>query len=102
MRTEMPFYTTLHYYRPTEPPRITGDSLAEFVADFEGLKVTEVDGPLTIQVKFGESIDQDERSAEWQEPVYETISVVREIDWDLEVQCPSLRAVADALAGHDR
>lgn len=98
----MPFCTTLQYYRPTEPPPITGNSLAEFVAAFEGLKVAEGEGPLTIQVKFGEAIDQDDRPSNWEEPYYETISVTREIDWDLDVQCQSLRAVSNALAGHER
>lgn len=98
----MSFYTSLQYYRPTRPPRVTGDSLARFVAAFAGLDVAEDNGPLTVEVKFGEAIDQDDRPSAWDEPVYETISVVREIDWDVEVHCASPRAVAAALKGHDR
>jgi hypothetical protein len=98
----MSFYTSLQFYRPTRPPRLTGESLARFVAAFAGLRVAEDDGPLTVEVKFGEAIDQDDRPSAWDEPVYETISVVREIEWDVEVQCASSREVPDALEGYDR
>jgi hypothetical protein len=41
----------MHCYRPTEPPRITGESLAAFLAAFEGLKVAEAEGALRVQAE---------------------------------------------------
>jgi hypothetical protein len=71
----MSFYTSLRLKRPTKPPVITGDSLARFVAAFEQLNISEGEGPLKAQVKFGETIDQDDRPAGWYESVNEIVSV---------------------------
>src|SRR5206468_3429898 len=73
-----------------------------FVAAFGDLGVSDEAPPVTVKVKFGEAIDQDECPIDSQEPVFETISVVREIEWDLETECRSLRAVAEALRAHTR
>jgi hypothetical protein len=98
----MSFDTTLQYYRPTEPPRVTGADLARFVRGFHDLKLVDEDGRRTVQVKFGEAIDQDERPTSWNEPVNNVVSVSREIEWDLNDRCESLQAAADWLAEHPR
>ena len=83
----MSFYTSLYFYRPTEPPVVTGESLASFIHSFSDLKVSNAQAPLGVKVKFGKAIDQDEKPASWQEPLNKVISVSAEVEWDLAIEC---------------
>lgn len=101
----MPFVTSLKFYRPVEPPRITGDDLARFVAQFADLNMTTAaaDRPrLWLQVKFGAAIDQDNWPADRYEPVNERISVVDAIEWDLDIRCSSLAEIGSHLEANDQ
>jgi hypothetical protein len=92
------FFTTLHFYRPTPPPVVTGESLVNFVEAFRRLGVSTDDGPLTVDVKFGSRIDQDQKQSLWEEPLGEGVAVIKDLEWDLTVKCQSLHQVSDALA----
>jgi hypothetical protein len=98
----MSFYTVLHFYRPRTPPVITGAALAKFVRAVDRLHVSEVKYPQTVQVKFGKAIDQDEEPSTWSEQVNRGICVSKEIEWDVAIQCESLRAVSEGLVSHNR
>ena len=101
----MSFETTLSFYRPTAPPEIHGLGLAGFVSAFDALGVAN-DGPgvtLAYEIRFGRSVDQDDRPTDWLEPVLEGptgggIYGIRSVDFDAEGTAPSLKDLAGALA----
>lgn len=93
----MSFFTTLEFYRPTKPPVITGESLAHFIRSFEGLKVSDAGQGISLKLKFGDAIDQDEQPTTWDEPVNDVVSVSKEIEWDMQRGFRSSAEVAEAL-----
>jgi hypothetical protein len=90
------FYTTLHFYRPTPPPRVTGPSLARFVADLMETGCFERTHDDSFSVKFGRAIDQDEKGTSLELPVPGLPGVlnIRDIEWDIKQH---QIAMADAL-----
>lgn len=95
----MSFYSSLMFYRPTEPPVVTGQSLAAFVRAFDNLGVAEGNGLIGAQLKFGERIDQDEKPAIWEIPVVDCVFQTAEIEWDFTPNCQSLSELASELTG---
>lgn len=99
----MSFYTSLRFYRPTPPPLITGPVLARFVADLldSGAFVHEHDNALSV--KFGQSIDQDEKDTASEEPIPDLPGVFKlhEIEWDIRVRTSACE-VLQLLSAHDR
>jgi len=98
----MAFFTSLFCYRPTAPPLVTGLDLAAFVRAFHDLHLTKAPySPLTCQLKFGRSIDQDENASSWLKwllpPV---ISTTEEIAWDVSDPALSLPQLAERLTNH--
>lgn len=82
----MSFYTSLSFYRPTPPPRVTGRAFAGFLAALrEAGAFDERPGGDTIKVKFGRSIDQDEKGTSIEKPVWGCPGMyeVRDIKWDI-------------------
>ena len=58
----MSFYTGLVYYRPCEPPAMTGQDLGQFIAKIYELGVLKEGGFEVMNVRFGDFIDQDEKT----------------------------------------
>ena len=98
----MSFFTTLHFYRPRKPPRVTGESLAEFMLAFNALGVSNVPLPVQLRLKFGKAIDKDDKPSSWLEHLGMGIHETNEIKWDLNAKCASLLEVADALGRHKK
>jgi hypothetical protein len=100
------FYTTLSFYRPTKPPTLTGADLAAFVSAFATLGVSDPKAGATFgfEVRFGDSIDQDDQPADWLDPVLEGpsgggIYTIDSIDYDTEAgDLRSLDELSGALA----
>lgn len=100
----MSFYTSLHFYRPTAPPIVTGPALAKFLRDLNGTGVIGEFGGDLLKVKFGAAIDQDDRS-EWIDtpvPGVPDVYSVSSIEYDLELDRVGLDAMCRALEEHDR
>lgn len=99
----MGFFTTLHFYRPSNPPVITGLILAEFLRAFSSLQASDGKRSLATDVKFGKAIDQDEKPTTWEAPTSTPgVTTYEGIEWDLSINCQSLDEQATALAQHDR
>ena len=100
--------TSLIFYRPTEPPRVTGADLARFVAAFEALgaaRAPEGFESLTVQLKFGAAVDQDDAATDWLVPVTDEAGIddFDEIEWDATARGKSLAEGAATLeAAADR
>ncbi|WP_337176646.1 hypothetical protein [Paludisphaera sp.] len=89
--------TRLLYYRPEAPKRLTPASLAAFAREFAALKASKPGFSIGFRVKFGESIDQDDRPTQWDDP---ESWAVREIEYDAEGdRFPDLARMAKALDG---
>jgi|GEM_PF-1597394 len=99
----MSFQTSLSLYRPQSPRGLTAATLAGFVREFATLGLAAPSDRAAYQVKFGRSVDQDDRSTTWPEPVPGTgglISTWREIRYDAkDTKVPDLARLADALDG---
>jgi hypothetical protein len=93
----MSFYTTLSFYRPTKPPKLKGGDLAEFVTMFASLGLTKEEGIIGYGIKFGRSIDQDEKPISSEGPSVNGISVISRIRYDAEGDFKSLAELAEAL-----
>src|SRR5439155_10702740 len=100
----MSFYTSLRFYRPTRPPRVTGPLLARFIDALSATGLFERKGCNYLHIKFGRSIDMDDRSAMVREPVSDApgLSTVRSIPWDLEHDHVTLEEAVRVLGNHDR
>jgi hypothetical protein len=98
----MSFYTALSFYRPERPPKLTGADLASIISSFAALDLAAARGTTSYQIKFGRSIDQDRRSASWDEPVPGTGGVIarcESIEYDAEAwNVPSLSDLAQELS----
>jgi hypothetical protein len=98
----MSFYTSLKFYRPTKPPRITGDEMSRFVADIRKSGVLTDSGLQSAESKFGDSIDQDNRATTWEDDSG-PLATVRGIEWDVELDAPGgLQGIIDTLADDNR
>src|SRR5690349_10282242 len=99
----MSFYTMLQYYRPRPPPAVTGDDLSRFVATLRGTGALEESGFLYVDVKFGQSIDQDYNGTTWEEPTAPGMAIIHDIEWDIEIKDPAgLQDIIEKLAGDER
>jgi hypothetical protein len=68
---------------------MTGDDLGRFIAELRAADVLTGGGFQYLHIKFGDAIDQDENDASWSEEIAPRISVMREIEWDLEINKPA-------------
>jgi hypothetical protein len=99
----MSFYTTLSFYRPTAPPQIIGADLAGFVSAFAALGAADgTSARLSYEIRFGRSVDQDDKPTDWDEPVLEGpsgggIYINRTVDFDAEGTVSSFIDLAGAL-----
>jgi len=100
----MSFYTSLMFYRPTSPPRVTGPVLAEFVQRLRATGLFEETGAQYVKVKFGRSIDQDERETADQIPVPGApgMFTFRSIEWDLNHDRIAMVDALTILSNDDR
>lgn len=99
----MSFYTSLVYYRPCPPPRVTADDLSHFIAKVQETNTLTDRGLRTMSIKFGESIDLDDRDTQWVEELPSGLYQTREIEWDVErFDRPSLQELIDCLSGDKR
>jgi hypothetical protein len=99
----MSFYSGFRLCRPTKPPVITGPALASFIEAFEALGLVRPEGFLYLSVKFGRSIDRDDKDTTIYTPVMPGISNVRSIEWDLEPdKLAGRRDIIEHLGVHDR
>jgi hypothetical protein len=85
----MSFYTSVTYYRPTDPPPVTAAELADFIGQIRGTNLLKTTGTPCLKIKFGEAIDQDSRDTTWEEPIGRNMSVMREIAWDVHLPKPA-------------
>jgi hypothetical protein len=99
----MSFYTTLYFYRPTRPPRVTGPRLAEFIEALCATGVIERRADY-IMLKFGRGIDQDEKPTSYEVPVpgVRGMYTVRSIKWDINHSSIPLDERLQLLRNHDR
>ena len=82
----MGFYTSLVYYRPRDPPLVTTENLAEFISRLSQTKaIHEDDSAGSVEVKFGNSINQDPNPTFWLEEsgFSPQLSFPRSIEYDL-------------------
>ena len=97
----MSFQTSLFLYHPQPPRGLTTAKLAGFIREFAALGLAAPSGLIGFQVKFGRSVDQDERPSAWAVPVPGMggcISTWREIEYDAEdVAVPDLARLAGVL-----
>jgi hypothetical protein len=98
----MSFYTTLHFYRPTPPPVVTGPALARFLLALSGTGLFERKGAEYLIVKFGRSIDQDAKGTTVETQVVPGMYSVRSIEYDLKHDRISLADAVQVLSNHDR
>lgn len=99
----MSFYSSLKYYRPGPPPRLTTEDLADFLIEIEQSGMVEADEEFSLDLKYGESIDVDEKPTRWFEPTeVPFIYTCGEIDWDAELTSYSLVDLANQLRAESR
>jgi hypothetical protein len=79
----MGFFTSLTFYRPGRPPVITGEKLSQFIRQIVETGLVEESVLTGLKVKFGRSIDQDERSSFGFMRILPGVLRSREIVWDL-------------------
>ena len=123
----MSFWTSFHYYRPTQPPVVTAVELLEFVLGFRDCAV--IDEQETygweMQVKYGKSIDQDDLPTTRYEPIEDLhkptlwgwvrrllgsdrreesavmLCTTGEIDWDRDEHYEELADLVEGIRGLD-
>jgi hypothetical protein len=100
----MSFYTSLNLYRPTRPPRVTGPLLAAFVEELCATGLFERTGAEYFHVKFGRSIDKDDRDTAEEVPVpgVPGMFTVRSIKWDVDHDRIALADALTILSNHNR
>jgi hypothetical protein len=99
----MSFYTGLVYYRPRVPPAMTSIDLAGFVAQLRDAGVVADERSGTLQIKFGNAIDQDELGTSCDEEIGPGIFSMGEIEWDIDLPFGTkLAATIDALTADER
>ena len=98
----MSFYTTLHFYRPTPPPVVTGPVLARFIGALMETGLFERRGAEYLMVKFGRSIDLDAKGTTIEKMVLPGIFTVHSIEYDLDYDRIALDDATRLLANHDR
>jgi len=98
----MSFWSSLLFYRPTKPPIVMGKTLAAFVGQLQQIGILKNEMLLPMHLKFGESIDQDDRPTSWEEPITEDglITTDVEIEWDVEKKVKSLEDIIQELGHH--
>jgi hypothetical protein len=97
----MSFFTTAYFYRPTEPPDITGAQLCAFCEQFAELGIANVAYPQAVQIKFAEGIDQDDRPAYRLRRIANSVYSVEDIDWDIDAFATSPGEADPGLADSD-
>jgi hypothetical protein len=97
----MSFYTLVHYCRPLAPPIVAASKLAAFLREIDRLQISSTRDLDVANVKFGESIDQDDDPLSFVLPIDDRYEEIVEIDWDVIVENQSLQDVADAIAKHE-
>jgi hypothetical protein len=99
----MSFYTGLVYYRPCAPPPVTADDLSRFIARIRDTGTLADSGFGSLNVKFGQSIDQDDERTYWEEPTVPGIFELHEIEWDLcRRDRPTVEQIIASLASDQR
>lgn len=93
----MSFYTSLDFYRPCTPPVITGQSLAKFIKRFEALEICTRKRGLSVEIKFGKGIDEDEKPSLEYEQIHKLVWAPKDFNWDVQESCSSLKAVTRLL-----
>lgn len=98
----MSYFTSLTYYRPCVPPVVTADALSRFMAAICDTKLLTDDGFRWLKVKFGRAIDQDDLGTTRKKVTVPGVSVVQEIDWDIELSDdPDHREMIAVLAARE-
>lgn len=79
----MSFYTALQFYRPTPAPKIAASDLAAAVEALQGTGLLAPSGSFSIQMKFGASVDCDDKDTIWEEEVAPGVYASHDIEWDV-------------------
>jgi hypothetical protein len=98
----MSFDTTLHFLRPSRPPRITGPALGGFVSRLAALHLTSPGRDADVSVSFGSRIDQDRKPTIQMQSLSSQISTLSQIDWDVNERRIDLAEACAILAGDSR
>lgn len=100
----MSFYTTLHLYRPSPPPIVTGPALAEFLRRLAATGIAESLSGDILSVKFGRAIDRDMKGTFIEEPVPGVLRMfsVHSIEMDIEHSNITFDDALCLLSNHDR
>lgn len=93
----MSFYSSLLYYRPCKPPRITGRDLARFVTAVKSLGILQDAGYQHCNVKFGSAIDQDDGNMDASVEVLPGLRTIAQKKWDLDKYTKSLDEIIRLL-----
>jgi hypothetical protein len=99
----MGFFTSLNYYRPLSPPRLTAHDLGQFVAAVDATGSLTSTGLHILNVAFGDAIDGDDFGTTWVEETEPGVGVMHDIEWDLErFDCQTAADMVDLLANDTR
>jgi len=83
----MSFFSSLALVYPGKPPRMTVAQLDQFASELRGHVGVEPDAEITLQLKYGDRIDQDyEPTVSMQSDESGTIAYPIEFEWDGEWQ----------------
>lgn len=99
----MSFFTSLTFYRPTSPPAVTAADFSRFIAQIhDGVALT-TSGLEMLRVKFGDAIDQDDEGTLWGEELTPAISIMHDIEWDVDLSDDStIQEIIEALVSDSR
>ncbi len=95
----MSAWTSVKLFRPGPPPLVTPQSLAAFTGDLADLQIIQDPYPMGSKLKFGRSIDQDDKSTTVREEVNAAICTLRDIDWDAQVSTSSPSELVEWMSG---
>jgi len=98
----MSFYTSIGFTRPGKPPRITSAALASFLEQFVAIGLMNSKSSVYTKVRFGRSIDADDRPIFGETEETQGISRIREIKWDLVGSRQTPESLLDLLRSKDQ
>lgn len=95
----MGFFTSLSYFLPRKPPVVTPSDLKQFIERVADTGLLADKGILSLQMKFGDAIDQDYEDTLAAEPVTPeaTLVLYGHYPWDVDCHAEGLKEIVHAL-----
>lgn len=98
----MGFYSSLTYYRPTNPPVVTTPQLADFIERVRDTGLTQSSGFMDVSLKYGPRISKNFAETFWAVPIISGLFSIREIEWDFKSRFSSFDEIIKALRQTDQ